>query len=806
MALLVQDIRYAFRTLMRNPGFTAVAVLALALGIGPNSAIFSIVSAVILKTLPLHEPDRVVTIWDTWKSKGFDQLPVSPNNFLDWKTQSTSFESMSAAFVMPEFGFNVLAAGEPERVPGGKASAGFVEAMGVRPFLGRGFTAEEDRPGAPPVAMVSYGFWQRRLNADRSALGRTVAVDGVPRTVVGILPIDFSRLANVDVWIPTAIDPGANERYNHSYGVFARLKAGVTFAQAHAEMEGIVRRLAAQYPDTNAGLGVLVMPMRNLFSGPATAACSILMGAVGLLLLMACANMANLLLARSVGRSKELAVRTALGAQRSRIIRQLVTESLVLSLAGGVLGLALAYWCVGLVRGIVPDFLAIMKGMTIDLPVVLFTMGLSILTGILFSVLPAWKASRADVNAVLKSSGRGGTSHDVQRARSLLLVTEVALTVVLAVGAGLLARSFVGLLSVNPGLRTANVLTMQVTLPWVNYKEPHQRVAFHRDAMRRIESLPGVQAAAAINLLPMRSYFLNSRMSVWGFHVEGEPAPDKGHEPLADFRVVTPHFFKAMNIAVRDGRVFTDRDDVDTHKIAVVNETLVRKHMGGRYPVGRRLVLEKQSIEIVGVVADAKLYGLDSAVEPAIYTPHAQRPNDVMSVVVHSTQDPASLATAIRREIQAIDSQQPIADVRTMEAVVSDSLMLRRVAMAFISAFALLALTLATVGIYGLTAYSISQQMQEIGVRIALGAQKSHVLRLVVGRGLCLAGVGIVLGLAGAFAGSNVLKRLLFGVTSTDPLVMFGVPLVLFGVATLASYLPARRATKIDPIIALRVS
>lgn len=804
--MILHDIRYALRTLGRNPGFTAVAVLALALGIGPNSAIFSIVSAVLLRPLPVHEPERVVTMWETLKSRGIGQIPVSSNDYLDWKAQSRSFESVAAAYAMPECGYNVVAGGEPERVPGGNASAEFVEVMGFKPFLGRTFSADEDRPGGPPAALVSYSFWQRRLNGDAAAVGRAIPIDGVPRTIVGVLPSDFSKLANVDIWLPTAIDPAKNARGNRNYGIFARLKPGVTVLEARAEIEGITKRLERQYPETNEGVGVMVIPMHQLFTGSIAPALAILMGAVSLLLLLACSNVANLLLARASGRRKEIALRTALGAQRGRIIRQLLTESLLLSLAGGAVGLLFAHWCAGLLRTVMPDFLPLLKQISVDWRVAAFTVAISVITGMLFGIAPAWRAARTDLNDVLKASGRAGAARDVQRIRSVLLVGEMALAVVLAAAAGLLAKSFIRLLSVNPGIRTANVLTMQVTLPWAKYKEPQQRTAFFRDVTARIESLPGVQSAGAIQALPMRSNFLNMRFAVASFEIAGEPPVPRGQEPLADYRIVTPGFFRTANVALRDGRNLSERDTADAPAAAVVNESLVRQHLKGRNPVGRRIKVGEEQAEIVGVVADVKLYGLDSKIEPAIYLPHAQRPSDAMSVLVHSTQDPASLAAAVRREVLALDAEQPIADVKTMETVVSDSLMFRRVAMIMLAVFAGLALALSTVGIYGLTAYSVTQQTQEIGVRVALGARRIDVLRLVVGRGLWLALIGTAIGTAGAFAAARVMKGLLFGVAATDATVLIAVPFGLLIVSVLASYVPARRAARVDPISALRAS
>jgi putative ABC transport system permease protein len=806
MQFLLQDVRFAIRMLWRNAGFAALIVLILALGIGPNSAIFSMVSAVLLRPLPIADPDRVVIVWETWKQKGFDQTPASANNYLDWKAQNRVFDKMAAAFTIAQYGLNVTAGGEPERVSGGQASAGFVEVLGIKPYLGRGFRPEEDRPGGAPAALVSYRFWERRLHASPAALGRAVTVDGIPRTVVGVLPRDFTMLGPVDVWIPIAMDPAQNKRLERTYGAIAHLKPGVTVAQAQAEMNVIAKRLEQQYPETNQGWGARVMPIHQLLSGGIAPALFVLLGAVGLLLLLACANVANLLLARAAARRREVAIRTAMGAGRMRIIRQLLTENLILSLLGGAAGLLLGGWTIGLLRGVVPEMLALMKQMSLDGRVIAFTFGLSAVTGMVFGIVPALKISRTDLNDALKSGGRSVVGSSMG-ARSTLLVAEVALAMVLSVAAGLLAKSFSRLMSVNPGLRTANVLTMQFTLPWLKYSDEQKRTDFYKNLVRRVETLPGVQSAGAIRFLPFRDTFLNQRMGVLGFQVVGQPPVRSGEEPLADYRVVTPKFLETMAVRLREGRMLTDRDTLDAPRVAIVNEALVRKHLEGRNPIGSRLKIAPwtgPAAEIVGVVPDVKLYGLDARVEPAIFVPHAQEPGSVMSLVVHTAGDPQALSGAIRRQVREMDPEQPVADVRTMDAVVGDSLVLRRISVLLVGSFAGLALVLATVGIYGLTSYSVSQRKHEIGLRMALGAQRADVFRLMVGRGLAVALIGVGIGLAGAFLVTGMLKSLLFGITTTDPAVMAGVPLLLLAVSALAAYVPARRAAQVDPMVALR--
>jgi len=800
-----QDLRYGLRTLLRNPGFCAVAILALALGIGPNTAIFTMVNAVLLRPLPLPEPSRVVMIWQTLLKSGFDQMPVSAADYLDWKKQATSFDQMSAAFTIPEYGLNVSGIGEPERVSAALASREFLPAMGVAPIAGRNFSADEDRPGGPHAVLISNAFWERRFHSDPAAVGRVLTVDGVERTIVGVVPHKLGELIAADLWLPTAIDPNNPDRGNHMYGIVALLKPGVTAAQARAEMTVIAQRLEKAYPATNTGWGITLFPLSEMFAGRIRPVLVILLGAVGLLLLIACANLANLLLARAATREKEIAIRGALGAGRTRLIRQLLTESLVLSLAGGILGLVLAEWSVRALRSVMPDMLPLLQHMSVDLPVLAFTIGLSIFTGLLFGLMPAWKSSRTNLNTTLKeaagrSEGAGGT----YRIRGFLLSGEVALAVLLSVSAGLLLRSFMRVAAVSPGVRVANILTMTLNLPDAKYDTRLKRADFFKNLIERVESLPGVRSAGASIFLPLRVSILSFRVGVNSFEIEGAPAVLPGQEPTADYRMVTPHYFSTMGIPLRKGRVFDQHDDIGSKWVAIVNEALVRKHFPNQDPLGRRIRVAGQLSEIVGVVADAKLYGLDSPVEPAIYTAHRQHPSTSMALAVRTEGDPAAMASAVRREILKLDPEQPISNVRTMEQVLSDSLMLRRISMLMLTVFASLALTLATVGIYGLTAYSVSRRTHEIGLRVALGASQSQILRLVVIRGLATSLIGAAIGLAAAFQLTHALSGQLYGVTARDPLVFAVAPLVLVAVSVLANYIPARKATRIDPLVALR--
>lgn len=805
MRFFWQDFRYGLRNLRRNPGFCAVAVLALALGIGPNTAIFTMVNAVLLRPLPLAEPDRVVMIWGTMLKSGFDQLPVSAADYLEYKAQAKSFDQMAAAFAIPEYGLNVSGGGaEPERVAAATCSKEFLPALGIKPVVGRNFLPEEDLPGGAPVVLISNAFWQRRFHADAEAVGKKLTVDGVPRTVVGVAPNELGDVVAADLWLPTAINPNQRDRRNHNFGIVAHLKPGVSIEQARAEMKVIAERLERAYPE-NQGWGTTVFPLAEMFAGRVRPVLVVLLGAVGLLLLIACANLANLLLARAATREKEIAVRCAIGAGRARIIAQLLTENLALAVAGGVLGLALAVWCVNALRAVVPDMFPLLQHMSVNGPVLAFTLGLSLATGLLFGLVPAWKAARIDLNTTLKeSAGRSESAGGQQRIRGALLGFEVALAVLLAVSAGLLLRSFRRVVAVDPGVRTKGVLTMTLSLPDVKYDTDVKRGNFYRDLIERVQSVPGVKGAGAVLFLPLRVSILSFRVGVHSFRVEGQPADANGRDPVADFRMATPGYFDAVGIGLRRGRLFDGHDDLDSKRVAIVNEAMVRKHFPDGRPLGRRLEMGKYKWEIVGVVADAKLYGLDSPTEPALYVPHRQSPWGSMGLVVRTDGDAAAVTAAVRREILKMDPEQPISNVRTMEKVLSDSLMLRRTAMTMLAVFAGLALSLAMVGVYGLTAYSVSRRTHEIGLRVALGASRGQVVRLVSWRTLAIAVAGAAIGEAAALELTRLLAGMLYGVSVRDPLVFVGAPAVLVAVALAASWLPAWRATRVDPVRALR--
>jgi putative ABC transport system permease protein len=798
-----RDLRYALRLLARSPGFTSVAVLTIALGVGPNTAVFSMVNAVLLRPLPYPHSERLVMIWETWKARGFDHLPVSGPNFLDWKRSSHSFEDMAPAFTVPEYGFNLTAGGEPERAQAAQAAANFFDVVGVRPELGRAFQPEEDQAGGRPVVLLSNSFWLRRFHGDRSIVGRGIGLDGISHTVIGVLPAGVDSLVKVDIWMPIARNLATDPRNNHNFGIMARLKPGVTAEQARKEIDAIASRLAAEHPESNEGLGATVIPISEVASGPVRPVLLVLWGAVGVLLLIACANVAALLLARGAARQREIAIRAAIGAGRGRVLRQVLTESVLLSVFGGAAGLALAWWCVDVARSFVPDMLPRLQAMTIDPAVLVFTLATSVVTGLLFGAAPGMRAARTDLNETLKETGgRGSVTGPGQRLRSVLLTAQIALSLVLLAGAGLLTRSFARLTSVDPGFHPENVLTMHLSFA-PKYRTPEMRADFSRRLVEAVQKTPGVREAAAVNFLPMRGRFLDLRISIVSFQIEGEAPAVRGLEPMADFRSISPGFLDALGVGLRAGRNFDGRDDRDHKRVVLINETLARRYFPGQNPIGRTLLLNG-SKEIVGVVADIRMNGLEKSLEPAIYAPLAQDTPPGFSMVVRASGGAEALAPAVRRAIFGVDPEQAVADVRTMQQVIDDSLIVRRLAAWLIAIFALLALTLAAVGIYGLVSYSMTQRTHEIGLRVALGASQWDVLRMVASRSIAIALLGTAIGLPAAFALSRLLGGLLYGISAADPGVFLAAPLALVAVAALAGILPARRALRIEPTSALR--
>ncbi|HEV3471346.1 MAG TPA: ABC transporter permease [Pyrinomonadaceae bacterium] len=800
-----QDLRYGVRTLLKNPGFTAVAVVALALGIGANTAIFSVVNAVLLRPLPYRDPDRLVMVWEDNTKGGYPRNTPAAANFLDWREQSRVFEGMAA---IANQSFALTGAGEPERIDGRRVSASLFPLLGVEPLLGRVFLPEEDQPGAGRAVILSHGLWQRRFGSDPNITGKALTLNGESHTVVGVMPAHFRFPAREDeLWVPIAFtNEQAANRGTHYLQVVARLRPGVTVEQAQAEMSAIAARLQEQYPSQNTGVGAAVVPLHEQLVGDIRPALLILLGAVGFVLLVACANVANLLLARAAARHKEIAVRVALGASRMRLIRQFLTESLLLAAVGGLAGLLLSLWGVNLLRAFIPESISQVGAVSIDAKVLGFTLLVSLLTGLIFGLAPATQASNFNLNETLKEGGRDSSAGSRgNRIRAVLVVAEVAVSLVLLIGAGLLINSFLRLRSVDPGFRADNLLTMRIVLPELKYPDQARRAAFYAEALRRIEALPGVESAAVTNWIPLvRQGDSNS------FTVEGQPDPGPGRSPSVATRVVSPRYFDTMGIQLLRGRQFGEQDRADSPPVVIVSEAMARRSWPGADPVGKRMKMggynsDAPWMEVVGVVKDVRQFELTAEPRPQIYLHYEQpaffRPSNL---VVRTGADPLGLAATVRKTVWEIDKDQPVSNISTMEDVLSESISRQRFSMLLLGIFAGVALVLAAVGIYGVMSYSVAQRTHEIGIRMALGAQAADVLKLTVGQGLRLVLVGVAIGLAAAFALTRLMESLLYGVSATDPATLVTISLVLITVALLASYVPARRATKVDPLTALR--
>ncbi len=813
MESLRQDLAYGLRTLIKNPGFTIVALLALALGTGANTAIFSVVNGVLLKPLPYQEPDRLVMVWTDNTKANRPQDAMSVPDLLDYRENSVLEQIASLSFD----DFNLTGGDQPERVPGTMVSANFFSMLGVTPQAGRAFLPGEDQAGADRVVVISDGLWKRRFGGDPALMDQPIQINGASFTVVGVAPPEFQSPEKGDeLWAPMSFD-GADRLRIPSVGTpedlkqrgfrffksVARLKAGVAINQAQAEMSTIASRLEQQYPDSNGGMGINLVPLHRQIVGDIKPALLLLLAAVGLVLLIACANVANLLLARAAARQKEIAIRVALGAGRARLIRQLLTESVMLALVGGVLGVGLAWLGLRLLVGINPANIPRLGEIEIDGRVLAFTMVVSVLTGLVFGLVPALQASRPDLNETLKEGARGSTGGlGRQRVRSILVVTEVALTQMLLIGAGLMIKSFYLLQEVNPGFNADSVLTMQVTLPPLKYAEDTQITAFYEQALKRIEALPGVQAASAATTLPMTGNSIMRR-----FTIDGRAPAAPGERLLANYAAISPEYFRAMGIPLISGRGFTDHDRDNSQQVIIINDTMRRLFWPNEDPIGKHISIAAEagvSREIVGVVADVKHSSLDAESGLQIYEPYLQFPWSFMAIVARTAADPLSLAPAVRTEILAVDRAQPVYDVKTMAQIMGDSVSQPRLYMLLLGIFAAIALVLAAVGIYGVMNYSVNQRKHEIGIRMAIGAQPSDILKMIVGQGMLLASIGVAIGIIAAFFLGRIVEMLLFGVSGRDPMTFIGLPIVLVLVALVASYFPARRATRVDPVIALR--
>jgi putative ABC transport system permease protein len=798
---LWQDLRYGARTLRKSSGFTFVAVVTLALGIGANTAIFSVVDAVLLRSLPFPDSERIVSLEGVNTSKGITDSNMSAPDFADWQAQSRSFEQI-ACFAT---GGSLLVSGEEaERVRGTSATPDFFPLFRTGPLRGRALQPEDARKDAPSVAVLSYGLWQRRYGADPNIVGKQIMVGRDSTTVVGVMPRGFDYPERTEIWFPLALDPSAERRDNRSFEVVARLKPDAPLAQAQAELDALNARFAQSYPETNAGWSVRLTNLRERLVGEVRTPLLVLLGAVAFVLLIACSNVANLLLARAASRRREFAVRDALGASRARIVRQLLTESLLLSLAGGVAGLLMSLWLTRLLVGLIPTNTPRLNEVGPDARVFIFALAASLLTGLLFGLMPALQASRTDVSEALKAGGRTGAEGARRnRARSFLIVSEIALSFMLLAGAGLLARSFLRLRDVSPGFDPSGVLAMRLSASGPKYPAGPARAELYRQALERIRSLPGVESAGAVLSLPLGGDTFNVGRS---FIREGRPATPE-ESASASYVVATPGYFHALQIPLLAGRAINEQDADKSPMVVVINETMARRFWPGESPVGKRITIwrdEKFPREIVGVVGDTRATPGDPA-GPQMYVPYAQDANwGSLSLVVRSSIDPSSLTAAARNEVHAIDKTIPVYNTRPMCEVVGVALAGKRASAMLVGAFALLALLLALVGIYGVTAYYVTQRTQEIGVRMALGAQARHVLGLVLGQSMRLTLGGLALGLCGALALTRVLESLLYGVKPTDPVTFAGAAALLGVVALLACLLPAWRATKVDPLIALR--
>ena len=802
-----QDVRYGWRMLAKNPGFTLVAVLTLALGIGANTAIFSIVNGVLLRPLPFANAERMVTVWGTNVSRGTRKNNASYLNFKDWQEQNHVFSHIAAYSGAGA----ILSGGDalPEQLDGTAVSADIFALLGTPPALGRTFTPEEERPDAPaPAVLISHSLWQRRFNSDPGIVGRQIVLDGKGSTVVGVMPAGFQFFygeTKPDIFLPVNAAEELNKERGAGYlHVLARLRDDVTIRQAQAEMDNIARRLEEQYPNENAKEGISLVPFYEDTFGEVRPALLVLLGAVGFVLLIACANVANLLLARATRRSREMAIRTALGASRGRVVRQLLTESLLLSACGGALGLLLALWAVDLLVATIPADVPRAREINLDARVLWFTLLVSALTGVVFGLAPALQASKTNLSEALKEGGRAATGGARSaRLRGLLVVSEVALSLVLLVGAGLLLKSFLTLSEVKPGFRAEGVLTAVVSLPDGKYGDEARQAAFFQRTLERTSALPGVEAVGAVFPLP-----LSGNNAHGSFAVESRP-PAEGETPVADFYIISPGYMRAMGIPLLKGRTFNDRDTDDAPKVLLISETLARRYFPDEDPVGKRLSVAmiggEFSGEIIGVVGDVKQSGLDADPTPQYYFSYQQVTMGEMTLVARTaTSDPTTLAQTLRAGVQEVDKDQPIAEINALNRLVANSVARQRFQMLLLVLFATVALALAAVGIFSVMSFTVAGRTHEIGIRMALGAQKSDVLRLVLGQGMMLALLGVALGLAGAFALRRVMASLLYGVSATDPLVYAGVAALLAAVALVASYIPARRAMKVDPMVALR--
>ena len=797
MAIL-QDIRYSIRLLIKNKTVTLVALVALALGIGANTAIFSVINVVLLRALPYKDADRLVVIWE--KLKQVDQVELAPDDYSSYLERSQAFAQIAAT---ERANFNLTGNDDPVRLEGQRATANLFETLGVAPLLGRTFTVEEDRTNAR-VVVLSYGLWQNRFAADPQVIGQEITLDGRPYAVIGVMPAAFvypSPINNSkpgEIWAPRSLET-ERQRHSHNLLTIGRLKPAINWAQARAEFDDIIRQRAQESAQGNEH-PVNLTPLPAQVGRQQRTALYVLVGAVGFVLLIACANVANLLLALAAGRRREIAVRLALGASRGRIVRQLLTESLLLSLVGGGAGLLLAKWLSTAIGALAVGQIPRAESIGVDGRVLAFTLVISVATGLIFGLAPSLQASRSDVNSALKDGTRGMTASRGHRLRGALVVTEVAMSLVLLIGAGLVIKSFWRLQQVDPGFDVQNLLSVEVTLPAAKYPESRQRTAFFQQALEKLSALPGVSAVSVINSPP-----LCGRRNIDVFPIEGRPEPTAiADAPLADSRCINPDYFNMMGIRLLEGRFFTEGDAQNASRVTIISQSFSTRFGAGENLVGKRLRIGGDWHTVIGVVSDIRQSGLDEEAAPHVYISYKQFGPARAGLLVRTTGEPLKLIESVRAEIQRVDRDQPIYNINSMDGLLATAIAPRRLNLVLLGGFALLALTLAAVGIYGVMANVVTQRTGEIGLRMALGAQRRDVLRLVVGHGLRLTGIGAAIGMAASFALTRLMTSLLFDVSATDPLTFGGVAALLAAASLLACYVPARRAMKVDPMVALR--
>jgi len=805
METLWQDLRYSTRMLLKNPGFTLIAVLTLGLGIGANTGIFSIVNAVLLRPFPYQATEQLVIPGES-NTGTRGNTSLSYPNFADWKDDRNIFAGVSA--VRSNENYNIMGSGDPERLIGRLVSAGFLGTLGVAPLLGRDFLADDDRQGATPTVILSYGLWSRRFGGDQNIVGKQITLNNLSYTVVGVTPQSFQYGLDADVTVPIGLSAERFKARGADPGIaaVARLKPNMSLEQAETALNVIYARMEQQYPESNTGRRCYLTPLHESFVGDVRQPLLILLGAVGLVLLIACANVANLLLVRASTRRREMSVRVALGANRWRIIRQLLTESFVLSLIGAALGILVAHWGTSFIVTQLPDGIPRLNEANVDVRVLAFTLGVSLLTGLLFGLAPALQASRLNLTDALKEGDRGSFGAR-QYLRSVLVVCEVALTLTLLVGAGLLLQSFRRVLQVDPGFKAQNLLTMQVS---VNNPDGNQIASFFNQLQENVRRMPGVTSAAVSNGLPLG--VANNPI----FIIEGRPLPEKGKEPGATRYTVSPTYFETMGIDLLKGRLFAAQDTPQTPAVVIIDEALAQQHFQNDDPIGKRLAQSTSgtpSFEIIGVVRHVEQNNLDGqgTLRPQFYLNFNQIPPDRLpgqvrriNILTRTDVEPSSLTSAVRAQIAALNKDQAVFNVRTMEQIVSQNVAPRRFSMLLLTVFAVVALLLASIGIYGIMAYSVAQRTREIGLRMTLGAQRGNVLRMVIGQGMKLALAGVAVGLIASVALTRTMKSLLFGVSATDPLTFVSIAFLLALVGLLACWVPARRATKVDPMVALR--